>query len=140
VVTTPTCNLITIDGDNKTVRVTNVDYAAGSAKINKLNLDFGDGAKDYINLNQLPVSHTYSADGTYLVRATLDTSVGNITSDKCTSSITFKGNTKPPVTPPVTPPTTLVNTGPGDVIGIFALVTLVGAVAHRVYTKVLARK
>ena len=137
VVTPPTCNLITLDGDNRTVRVSNVTYTAGSATVNKLNLDFGDGTKNSIDFNQLPISHTYTADGTYLIRATLDTSVGNITSDKCASNITFKGKTVPPV---VTPPTTLVNTGPGEVLGIFALVTLVGAIAHRVYTKVLARK
>jgi uncharacterized repeat protein (TIGR01451 family) len=44
-----------------------------------------------------------------------------------------------PTTPPTTPTTTvttakvLVNTGPGDVIGIFAIVTVVGAIAHRLF-------
>jgi hypothetical protein len=37
-----------------------------------------------------------------------------------------------PPTPP-TPPTELVNTGPGEVIGLFASVTIAGAVAHRLF-------
>lgn len=37
----------------------------------------------------------------------------------------------PPVTPPATPPTQLVNTGAGDVIGIFAATAILGAFAHR---------
>jgi hypothetical protein len=49
---------------------------------------------------------------------------------------------KPPVTPTPTtpiPPATLVNTGPGDVIGLFAVTTVVGAVAHRLYSRRFAR-
>lgn len=61
---------------------------------------------------------------------------------------------KPPVTPPTTPPTTpttttttsstptaLVNTGPGDVIGAFAAVSVVGALGYRLYlSRRLARQ
>lgn len=63
---------------------------------------------------------------------------------------------KPPVTPPKTPPktppttttttptstpTTLVNTGPGDVIGAFAAVSAAGALGYRVYlSRRLARQ
>ncbi len=48
----------------------------------------------------------------------------------------------PPVTPPSTPPatttttttpTTLVNTGPGDVFGAFAAVSVAGALGYRLY-------
>jgi len=46
--------------------------------------------------------------------------------------------TTPPVTPPpATPPTKLVNTGPGQVVGIFAAITVAGAFAHRLF---LSRK
>lgn len=65
---------------------------------------------------------------------------------------------KPPVTPPVTPPSTpptttttttttsstptaLVNTGPGDVIGAFAAVSVAGALGYRLYlSRRLARQ
>jgi len=73
--------------------------------------------------------------------------IGNI-DGSTTEFVNFKAKvscpTTPPVAPPVTPPTTpptvtvvktttkeLVNTGPGDVIGIFAAVTAISAVAYR---------
>lgn len=58
----------------------------------------------------------------------------------------------PPVTPPTTPPTptttttttqptTLVNTGPGDVIGAFSAVSVAGALGYRFYlSRRLARQ
>lgn len=47
----------------------------------------------------------------------------------------------PPTTPPQTPPTTLVNTGPGDVIGIFSAVSVAGALGYRIYlSRRLARQ
>lgn len=55
----------------------------------------------------------------------------------------------PPSTPPATPttpatpaqPTTLVNTGPGDVIGAFSAVSVAGALAYRFYlSRRLARQ
>jgi hypothetical protein len=49
---------------------------------------------------------------------------------------------KTPVTPTPTPPSTpvaLVNTGPGDVIAIFAVTTVIAAVAHRLYSRRFAR-
>jgi len=55
----------------------------------------------------------------------------------------------PPSTPPTTPstpttpgqPTTLVNTGPGDVIGAFSAVSVAGALAYRFYlSRRLARQ
>jgi hypothetical protein len=42
-------------------------------------------------------------------------------------------------TTPVATPTQLVNTGPGDVIGLFGLTTVVGAVAHRLFSRRFAR-
>lgn len=61
-----------------------------------------------------------------------------------TEFVTFKAKVNcptPPVTPPVTPPTTptqpkpttLVNTGAGDVAGLFAVVAVAGAFAHRLF-------
>jgi len=135
----PTCNLITLDSDYRTVRVKSVGYTAGDSTVANLILDFGDGNKSTIKTSQLPYSHTYTANGTYYVRATLDTSSGNVTSNGCVATVIIKNQPVNPVTP-VTPPTKLVNTGPGDMIGIFAAVTLIAAVAHRAYSKVLSAK
>ncbi len=138
VVIPPTCNLITLDSDNKTVTVKNVSYTAGSSTVNNLSLNYGDGSSQTINFSQLPVSHTYSNYGKYTVTATLNTSTGKVTSNLCSAIITVSKTPVPP-TPP-TPVTPLPNTGPGDVIGIFAIVTIIGAIAHRIYTKrVLAK-
>lgn len=67
-----------------------------------------------------------------------------------TEYVNFKAKVNCPSTPPVTPPTTppatpttpaqpaqLVNTGPGEVVGIFGAVTIAGAAAYR---WVLSRK
>lgn len=56
-----------------------------------------------------------------------------------TEFVTFKAKVTcatPPVTPPVTPPavvkpTRLVNTGPGEMLGLFAVVTVAGAFGYR---------
>lgn len=41
----------------------------------------------------------------------------------------------PPTTPPVTPTTELPNTGAGNVIGMFAGVSIAGAIAHNVFRR-----
>jgi hypothetical protein len=63
--------------------------------------------------------------------------VGNI-NGSTTEFVNFKAKVScptPPVTPPVTPPqtsstTTLPNTGPGDMVALFAGVSTVGAAGH----------
>jgi hypothetical protein len=50
---------------------------------------------------------------------------------------------QPPVTPPATPPapqvpaqpTQLVNTGPGEVVGLFSSTTILGAAGHRLFRR-----
>lgn len=74
----------------------------------------------------------------------------NCPTPKCTHNCTpptCTHNCTPPVTPPSTPPTTpatpttLVNTGPGDVIGAFSAVTVAGALGYRLYlSRRLARQ
>ena len=53
--------------------------------------------------------------------------------DDCNNNVI----TKAPTTPiaPTASVTSLPNTGPGNLIGIFAIVTVIGAIAHRIYTK-----
>lgn len=47
--------------------------------------------------------------------------------------------TTPPTTTTTATPTALVNTGPGDVVAIFGLTTVAGAVAHRLFSRRFAR-
>lgn len=54
----------------------------------------------------------------------------NVPSNEDTASVIVKKNCVPPTTT-TTPPATLVNTGPGDVAGIFAAVTVAGAMVHK---------
>ena len=46
----------------------------------------------------------------------------------------------PPVQPPVTPATTLPKTGAGDMLGIVAIVTIAGAIAHNIYSRRTSRQ
>ena len=73
-------------------------------------------------------------------RASMVVDIGGGTTEvgKCEAGVTVKS--VPPVTPPVTPPqtpstTTLPNTGPGDVIGLFAGVSALGAAGHYVVSR-----
>jgi uncharacterized repeat protein (TIGR01451 family) len=61
---------------------------------------------------------------------------GNNVTETDTATVTVSNNQNcTPVTPvtPTTPPTQLVNTGPGSVVGIFAAVSIVAAVGHRMF-------
>lgn len=82
-------------------------------------------------------------------------SFGDSSGDDVAQNITFASQTPPTTTPPATPPapqtpsstsstpsssassstTTLVNTGPGDTIGLFALVAIVGSTAHYIFVQ-----
>jgi uncharacterized repeat protein (TIGR01451 family) len=65
-------------------------------------------------------------------------------SDTADASVTKQCTTPTPpatTTSTTTTPTTLVNTGPGDVIGLFSGVTIAGAFAHRLFlSRRLARR
>jgi hypothetical protein len=76
--------------------------------------------------------------GTYTITTVIHTNQGTTEVGKCEATITVKS--VPPVTPPVTPPqtpstTTLPNTGPGDVIGLFAGVSALGTAGHYVVSR-----
>jgi hypothetical protein len=140
------CNTITppvIDGDTATI--SNVDYAPNGAKVSSININWGDGTTTPYPPSDFPgsVSHTYSsAANTYTISATLVTSLGNVTSQGCTTSATIvppTTTTTPPPTPTAiltstpTTPAQLVNTGPGDVVGLFAGTALLAGVGRHLY-------
>lgn len=139
------CDLVTLEqlGGRK-VRATVKATAKDGAKIKNYVYDFGDGS-DKLITDKTSAEHTYAKDGSFVTRVAVNMTVDGkdklVESDKCAAPIEFVENK--PVTPvtPVTPTTPVVkelpNTGPGDIAGIFASVTIAGAMAHRM---VSARK
>lgn len=104
------------------------------ATLKNVTYDFGDGTAPLLTGQTSGVEHTYAKDGEYTMRATLRFTVnGAEQSSVCENKVAFTSGVP---TPPTTP-TTLVNTGAGDVLGMFAAVTVAGAIAHRI---VLARR
>lgn len=138
VVPTYTCDLLTGDkiGDRQ-YRFTVKATAQNGAKLKFVTYDYGDGSDKFMT-DKLVTDHTYAKDGTFVARATLTFDVNGDTkvveSDKCATPVTL--TSVPPVTPPTTTTpkvTVLPNTGAGNVFGIFAATTLLGAFLHRAY-------
>ena len=104
--------------------------SAQKTSIVSYTFDFGDNTITTIpsNAETINVSHTYTP-GTYMASVTVN-GENNLmaTSPACTANLTI--STTPPVTPPATTPPVLVNTGPGEVGGIFAAATTAGALFH----------
>lgn len=137
------CDAFNIVADvNRTVKVSAFSTTAtNGAAFNDAVLTWGDSSAPLTTKNVVGQAHQYAADGTYTVTATAHFTVngqGDVTASgpQCQKQVTFTTNTPPKVTPPATPatpaaPTALVNTGPGSVMGLFAVTTAIGAVAHR---------
>lgn len=122
------CKLLDVQKlDGRTVRATVTPELLNGATLKQVTFDFGDNTKAVTD--KLSYDHTYAKDGDYTVTATLTVMVNGQqvtrTSASCAKPVSF--------TTPTTPqkPTQLVNTGAGDVLGIFAAVTVAGALAHR---------
>ena len=157
-----TCDALTklAQTSNRTVRIDEVKYTvSGGATFQNYSINWGDGSTS--NGVNLPQSHTYAKSGTYKIVASVNGTKNGVattvTSDNCSKTIDSKkvtvcepttgktieveedqaGNYKPVGDVACTPPTTLVNTGTGDILGLFAAVTVGGALAHRF---ILARR
>ncbi len=134
----PVCSLITIETNGMVAKLDNVSYTSGTATVSGVSVNFGDGSsKSVIVLSpaQLatlsasnPYSYVYSTPGNYTIQATVNSNLGNFSSTNCTKTVAI-------TIPPVTPPKTLVNTGPGDTIGLFFGSSLAGTVFYRWYTR-----
>lgn len=126
-------------GDNRTVKAT-VNGSVSNATITGYKIDWGDGQTS----NQQTDSHTYAKDGTFTIVTSVQVKFADghsewLSATACTKQVTFKPGQPPVIVTPPTPstPTTLVNTGPGSIAGIFAVTSLIGAMAYRVF---LARR
>lgn len=121
-------------------------------------VDFGD-QDNYTGANN-QVTHTYAGPGTYTVKASVTGTLANgqsqtVTSEACSATINIPlpppkcevaGKTNLPAnspscvvttsTPPApTPPSQLVNTGPGEIVGIFAATTIAGGLISRLFLR-----
>lgn len=159
---TMACNLLTITnrGTDTTSMQYNftVNASATNATIDTYSVDFGDGTAVY-NGAAPSIDHSYAKIGTYKIVASVTVSVDGksqvVKSDACTGNVTItqpmctsptngkqypQGSSEcqpPVVTPPTPTPTTpvatqLVNTGPGETIGLFTGFVIAGAAAHRI--------
>jgi uncharacterized repeat protein (TIGR01451 family) len=127
-------------GDKRSVTVDKFNYTAkNGAEFKSVVIDFGDGSDSLTTDKAVGQTHTYAKDGKYTLTATAHfTANGKDVTDtgSCTQTVSF--NT--PTVPPTTPPKQLVNTGAGDVIGLFGLVAVAGAVMHRAFSRRLSRQ
>jgi len=125
---------VTADNASRTVKVDKFQFTASdNSKLDSVKLSWGDSSNPLVTNNLVGQTHQYGKDGTYNITLS-DFKVKGKTvevSGNCSQSVTFTS------TPPTTPPTTLVNTGPGQVVGLFAVATIAGAFAHRLF---LSRK
>ena len=121
-----TCDVLDVTKGSKSITIKNVKYTANDATINSFTVTFGDGTTKVLKASDLPFTHNYAQEGNYSIRATLNTSMGDVTSTACTASITKT---------PVTPPTTIPDTGAGTTIALFAGLTAAGAFAHNMLTR-----
>ncbi|MDB5171134.1 MAG: exported protein of unknown function [Candidatus Saccharibacteria bacterium] len=125
------CDMLTATkGDNRTVTYTTAATATNGAKVTLYHYDFGDNSAVLVT-DKATVSHAYAKDGQYAARVKVQFAVNNTVkyaeNDKCAAVVTFTAPGVP------TAPTQLVNTGPGSVAAIFAVVTALGAVVYRWY-------
>jgi len=119
--TPATCNsLSTPVVVGKSVKINSVSYTANSATVTGISLNFGNGVVNTYQSSSFPVSYTYTNSGNYTITATVLTNLGNETASACNAGITIAP------TPTTPTPTTLVNTGPGSILPIFAGATAFG--------------
>lgn len=128
---------------NRSVKVSTFSTTATNGAVFKnATVNWGDGSANLTDTNIIGKTHQYAKDGTYTISATANFTLNGQTvsasGPNCVKQVTFKGEVPPEVTPPPTTPpptgkgpTTLVNTGPGQVAAIFAIVSAAGTVAYR---------
>lgn len=136
-----TCDAFDITADNASRKVTVSNFAqtaSNGATFKDAVINWGDNSAELTTNTVTGQTHSYTSDGTYTVTATTHFTVNgaDVTASgtNCTKSVTFKQDMPPVITTastPTTTPTKLVNTGPGQVIGLFVATTIAGMVAYR---------
>ncbi len=148
-----TCDSFTITQDaNRNVTVTALNTTAtNGATFTKADITWGDQTAVLSTATPVGQTHQYAAPAAGTSASYDLTAVAHFTvngqdvtnAGKCAATVSFTTPATPttPTTPTPTPaqvqPTTLVNTGAGSVIGIFAVTAIVATFAHRLF---LSRK
>lgn len=135
------CDLfdITKDESSKTVTVKTLNTTAtGGTNFKSVDIYWGENGVNTLNTNTaVGKSHQYSGNGPFTITATAHFSTPSsddvtATSTNCAKTVSF---TTPVATAAgQTPaPTELVNTGSGNLFSLFAAVTIIGAIVHRLF-------
>ncbi|QQS69438.1 DUF11 domain-containing protein [Candidatus Saccharibacteria bacterium] len=134
------CDALTLTaGANRTLTA-KVDYTGkDGAKLKMVTYNWGDGATPLVT-DKTTATHTYGSDGTFSVSLKLLFSVNGTDkyaaeNQSCVKSVTFTTPTPPTQKPDS--PQVLPDTGAGSVIGLFGLVSVLSALAYRLF---LSRK
>ncbi len=140
---TPTyaCTLLNVTQSGQTVTISQFNESAtNGATFDDAVINWGDNSQQLTTNNVVGQTHNYTGNGPFPISAvayfTVPGQSAPVTpaTNGCTASVTFT----PPaatLTAAVTPaaPAQLANTGPGNVIEIFVGVTILGAIAHRLF-------
>ncbi|MGH7233842.1 MAG: hypothetical protein ACREF7_00125, partial [Candidatus Saccharimonadales bacterium] len=132
---TPTyaCTALNVVSENDdTIKVSNFTTSqTNGATFTNATINWGDNSTPLTTTQLIGQTHQYTSTGTYTITATANFNVnGNTesaTSQKCAQQVSF--NPTPP------PPSTLVNTGPGSVIGAFVGFTLAGTAGFMAFLR-----
>lgn len=154
------CDFLTVDAQSdRTVKVATYKSTTSNAVFRSAVINWGDTASTGSITNESKIvgqNHQYAAAGTYDIVATISylstvdhETVLTSAPKSCTEQVTFSSTQPPVVVPPVTPPTTpttpttptptpavptqLVNTGAGNVVGLFAATSAIGAIGYRFF-------
>jgi hypothetical protein len=145
---TPTCDQLGLtQGGNRTVTINNFMTTANGGSFTSADVNWGDGTMSTGVASPLGLQHTFASDGTFTVSVAAHFMVNGqdviASGGVCQQQISFNTPT-PTVTPAVTatpatptpaPAQTLVNTGPGDIIGIFSVATIASTLSYRFWLR-----
>ncbi len=127
---------VVIDNKKRTVSGT-IKAQLTNATVLEYKIEWGDGAVS----NKQSDTHSYAEyNKQYTIQAYIKVRLNNgdvkwVDGPSCMTKVEFREG-KPPVvvTPPKETPTKLIDTGAGSTFAIFAAVSMIGAVLHRIYT------
>lgn len=125
-VATYKCDLLKVTSlGNRKYRFDATASGTNGATIKHYTYDFGDGSQALVT-DKNSVEHTYGSDKTFNASVKVTFTVNG--QDKVAESTTCKATVNGTTT---TTTTSLPDTGAGDVLGIFAVTTVAGALLHR---------
>ena len=118
-----TCDAFTVTkGDNRLVTVGSFT-ASPAASLSSVTINWGDNTSNTYTPASSAVgqTHQYTTDGTFNIVATANFGQTPVNSDACNQNVTFATVT------------TLVNTGTGNIVGLFGASAIIATIAHRLF-------